>query len=307
MFQVHYESHNIHEETPVGGSGAGVFSSGAGMQPEGAGWSPAGLAGGSGSLGGSSSRKSGIGSSGIKRASLFTWLTLQSIQRETTVTPNILEFLEMALEPLPAPEPQHKSPAASQEPEPVFNVEEDTSGAAGGGVPYSYASFPVDVVVYFHMQPSTIRFSCQPVSRVECLLQLPSLNLVFSSKRAEDEPKPELSSKLQATIGGLSVTGVVEDFSLYVFHPYGGKQRGTSGTPYLATSPLAALTDGERKDSLSVMVEFVKFHISRSRKINFRPEDVKLKTTNTADATKAIIRFSSKLFILLSHSKGSSQ
>lgn len=295
MFQVRYESHNIHEETPVG-SGGGVFSSGAGMQPEGAGWSPAGMAGGSGSLGGSSSRKSGIGSSGIKRASLFTWLTLQSIQKETTVTPNILEFLEMALEPLPAPESQHKSPAASQEPEPVFNVDEDTSGAAGGGVvPYAYASFPVDVVVYFHMQPSTIRFSCQPVSRVECLLQLPSLNLVFSSKRAEDEPMAELSSKIQATIGGLSVTGVLEDFSLYVFHPYGGKQRGTSGTPYLATSPLAALTDGERKDSLSVMVEFVKFHISRSRKINFKTDNsVKVKSTNMADATKAIIRFSSK-------------
>lgn len=52
---------------------------------------------------------------------------------------------------------------------------------------YVYASFPVDVIVYFHMQPSTFRFSCLPVSRVECMLQLPSLDIVFSSKRAEDE------------------------------------------------------------------------------------------------------------------------
>lgn len=52
---------------------------------------------------------------------------------------------------------------------------------------YVYASFPVDVVVYFHMQPSTFRFSSLPVSRVECMLQLPSLDIVFSSKRAEDE------------------------------------------------------------------------------------------------------------------------
>lgn len=52
---------------------------------------------------------------------------------------------------------------------------------------YVYASFPVDVIVYFHMQPSTFRFSCLPVSRVECLLQLPSLDIIFSSKRAEDE------------------------------------------------------------------------------------------------------------------------
>ncbi|XP_071552185.1 bridge-like lipid transfer protein family member 1 isoform X2 [Panulirus ornatus] len=296
--KVHYESRNIHEETPVG-SGSGVFGTGPNMQPEGYGWSPAGT------TGGTSSRKSGISSGGIKRASLFTWLTLQSIQRETTVSPNILEFLELALEPLPVPEPQHKSPATSQEPEPVFNVDVDTSGAAGsGGVPYVYASFPVDVVVYFHMQPSTIRFSCQPVSRVECLLQLPSLNLVFSSKRAEDGSMPDLGSKLQATIGGLSVTGVLEDFSLYVFHPYGGKQRGTSGAPYLATSPLGALTDSERKDSLSVMVEFVKFHISRSRKINFKPEiSTKVKSSNVADSAKAIIRFSTIVDIGAAHFK----
>ena len=91
------------------------------------------------------------------------------------------------------------------------------------------------------------------------------------------------------------MTGVLEDFSLYVFHPYGGKQRGASGAPYLATSPLAALTDGERKDSLSVMVEFVKLHISRSRKINFKPESSKMKASGSADSSKAIIRFSSKL------------
>ena len=74
LLQVQYESHNIHEETPVG-RGGGLS--------EGAGWSPAGVAGGGGSQGGSSSRKSAVGTSGMKRASLFTWLTLQSIQRET--------------------------------------------------------------------------------------------------------------------------------------------------------------------------------------------------------------------------------
>jgi hypothetical protein len=60
--------------------------------------------------------------------------------------------------------------------------------AEGGGSygQYVYASFPVDVIVHFHMQPSTFRFSCLPASRVECLLQLPSLQIVFSSKRAEE-------------------------------------------------------------------------------------------------------------------------
>lgn len=60
------------------------------------------------------------------------------------------------------------------------------SSGTGGGQ-YPYASFPVDVIVYFHMQPSTFRFSCLPVSRVECMLQLPSLDIVFSSKRADTQ------------------------------------------------------------------------------------------------------------------------
>lgn len=78
-----------------------------------------------------------------------------------------------------------------------------------------YSSFPVDVVVYvrvqvyprsykqysivtilewevnfivFASQPSQIRFSCLPMSRVECMLKLPSLDLVFSSNRGELEP-----------------------------------------------------------------------------------------------------------------------
>lgn len=36
-------------------------------------------------------------------------------------------------------------------------------------------------------QPSQIRFSCLPMSRVECMLKLPSLDLVFSSNRGELE------------------------------------------------------------------------------------------------------------------------
>lgn len=53
-------------------------------------------------------------------------------------------------------------------------------------------------------------------------------------------------------------------------------------------SPLA---DAERKDSLSVNVEFVKFHLSRSRKLNFETSIGK----NT-EQSHAIIRFSSNFF-----------
>ena len=64
----------------------------------------------------------------------------------------------------------------------------------------TYSSFPVDVIVYFHMKSNKFRFSCLPVSRIECMLTLPSLDLVFSSKRADadimDDKEPELNTNI---------------------------------------------------------------------------------------------------------------
>jgi hypothetical protein len=59
-------------------------------------------------------------------------------------------------------------------------------------------------------------------------------------------------------------------------------------------SPLA---DSERKDSLSVNVEFVKFHLSRSRKLNFQCEQQPSKGLKSSDQSQAVIRFSSELVV----------
>jgi hypothetical protein len=146
-----------------------------------------------------------------------------------------------------------------------------------------YASFPVDVIVYFHMKPSTFRFSCLPVSKVECMLQLPSLDIIFSSKRQEDE----MDSKIQA-VGGLSVTGCLADFNVYIFHPYGGSSKKTSTKE---SQPFSPLSDSERKDSLSINVEFVKFHLTRSRKLYF--ESALPRKSIDQSASRATIRFNS--------------
>nr|CAD7569538.1 unnamed protein product [Timema californicum] len=344
--------------------------------------------------------------SSTKKASLFAWMTLQSIPEETIISPHILEFLEQTLEPIPSTLQQAKNSfpstgwgleqsswlsgacarvshwekssrvgvrRGSRPVNTMFNIDQDSSwvSAANTGN-YVYASFPVDVIVYFHMQPSTFRFSCLPVSRVECMLQLPSLDLVFSSKRAEEELNSEFSEwkntqpfrstsqDLSASrfdmpssaVGGLSVTGCLADFSVYIFHPYGGgkktdelalghqpkhckelcyedvyssseddegnennvsnqveedgdikvmyfrvsDQKGIQlfkrdeGLKEAQWSPLA---DSERKDSLSVNVEFVKFHLSRSRKLNFHSDQqTGIKVVKSPDHGQAVIRFS---------------
>lgn len=148
---------------------------------------------------------------GLKRATLFAWMTLQSIPEETIISPHILEFLEQTLEPIPS-----KTISVPSNPVNLQMLENNYA---------VYASFPVDVVVYFHMQPSTFRFSCLPVSRVECMLQLPSLDIIFSSNRQDDVPSNiGLSESDAKTAGGLSVTGCLADFNVYIFHPYGGKR-----------------------------------------------------------------------------------
>ena len=160
------------------------------------------------------------------------------------------------------------------------------SGSQTGGIQAANASsFPVDVIVYFHMQGSVFRFNCAPVGRMECMLCLPSLDLVFSSKRPDDDGNEESKfthqqgargfsfdgSKVGDTIGennsstsnysfgGLSVTGCLSDFNLYVFHPFGGGRK----KPRPEDMVYSPLSSEERKDSLSVNVSVVQFHISR--------------------------------------------
>nr|XP_012134687.1 PREDICTED: uncharacterized protein KIAA1109 isoform X12 [Megachile rotundata] len=228
-----------------------------------------------------------------KKASLFAWMTLQSIPEETIISPHILEFLEQTLEPIPSKTHFHSTFHSNAQTYPLENTESTSWAATAASSNYVYASFPVDVIVYFHMQPSTFRFSCLPVSRVECMLQLPSLDIVFSSKRAEEElvefreyksPSTQSTGKeAGSAIGGLSVTGCLADFSVYIFHPYGGGKK--TGLKEAQWSPLS---DSERKDSLSINVEFVKFHMSRSRKLNFQSEQSK----KISDTSRAVIRFS---------------
>ncbi|XP_046402633.1 transmembrane protein KIAA1109 isoform X3 [Ischnura elegans] len=332
--KVHYESKTLHEDLPMAPSprlGGDMGSSGGRTE---------------GSLPlpqqqHSSGRTKG---GGIKKASLFAWMTLQSIPEETIISPHILEFLEQTLEPIPSPSVNQPAPSHGKASanvggtgpgSTIFSMDLDGSAVGGGGPSgiggrtgsnmygggnsfpsaASSSSFPVDVIVYFHMQPSTFRFSCLPVSRVECMLQLPSLDIVFSSKRAEEEElygdhgelgptkqpsqpgRPSLAESgafppSSSAIGGLSVTGCLADFSVYIFHPYGGGKK--SGLKEAQWSPLA---DSERKDSLSVNVEFVKFHLSRSRKLHFGQhqqfENIKgFKGSLPPDRSQAVIRFS---------------
>ncbi|ESO10149.1 hypothetical protein HELRODRAFT_190394 [Helobdella robusta] len=227
---------------------------------------------------------------GFKRANLYIWCSIQKLPEEMLISTSLLDFLEQAIEPIPI-EPLKRTAFKLNTPDTDFLI--DTGSASSSALSKTqqpYASFPVEVVVYVRIQPSMVRFTCLPLSRVECLLRIPSLDIVFSTKKIEHSHSCDVDllkegmSKQSVTmldnaegVGGLSVSVCMNDFSLYIFHPYGGRQRRTSFTVSNGMESTAkssstgvsksTLIHESRKDSLNLNVEFVKVNISRGRKI----------------------------------------
>ncbi|KAB1282162.1 Transmembrane protein [Camelus dromedarius] len=134
----------------------------------------------------------GKGSGGVKTAKLYAWVALQSLPEEMVISPCLLDFLEKALETIPITPIERNYTTVSSQDEDMGHFEipdpmEESTTSLVSSSTSAYSSFPVDVVVYVRVQPSQIKFSCLPVSRVECMLKLPSLDLVFSSNRGELE------------------------------------------------------------------------------------------------------------------------
>ncbi|XP_035387616.1 transmembrane protein KIAA1109 homolog isoform X4 [Electrophorus electricus] len=141
---------------------------------------------------------------GVKTAKLYAWVALQTLPEEMVISPCLLDFLEKALETIPITPVDRNYTALSAPEEDVGQFdsvdpleESQVSLVSASASPYS--SFPVDVVVYVRVQPSQIRFSCLPMSRVECMLKLPSLDLVFSSNRGELDPPGPANPDTQHT------------------------------------------------------------------------------------------------------------
>lgn len=82
-------------------------------------------------------------------------MTLQSIPEETIISPHILEFLEQTLEPIPS---KINSSGQTNAMFPLENMDSSSWAVSAASGNYVYSSFPVDVIVYFHMQPSTFRY-----------------------------------------------------------------------------------------------------------------------------------------------------
>ena len=236
----------------------------------------------------------------VKKAGLYVWVLFQALPQEMVLKPGLLDFIEQALQPISIPGEDETVDGGGL----TSGDESDTEGEVSGSVVSSsvseYSSFPVDVVVVIRVQPSDIRFSCLPVSRVECMLRLPAVDVVFSSNSSPNKSfalspsgrptswdqcrarmeqwNSTLPPSLTFDSGGISFTVCLSRFSFCIFHPYGKQHTGVGRVPSSPSdheenaeenrprfrfSPSQPLSG--KKDSLSLNVEFVKFNLSRRR------------------------------------------
>ncbi|XP_077984720.1 bridge-like lipid transfer protein family member 1 [Glandiceps talaboti] len=316
--KVHYNSKNYTSDSPLGKvpSYGSQYSSDSDANPV---VDTASVDSGSHA---STSKKSAT----VKRASLYAWMLLQTPPEEIVISPFLLDFLEQCLETIPIqPITSSGKGEGSESVGNVFGVDLEASATSlVSSSTYDYATFPVDVVVYLCVQPSLIRFSCLPLSRVECLLKLPTLDLALSSRKAADvalgasgseSGQSRLRSIFRSTPGsaarirnmsgsrsrsntagsdgstgstvmlasckegGICFTACLSEFSLFIFHPYGGahaKKLGPLDLGSITENPSASSFG--RKDSLSLNVEFVRVNLSRSR----RGQPISSETLTTA-------------------------
>jgi hypothetical protein len=157
-----------------------------------------------------------------KKGVLAVSVVVMSTPEDMTLTPSLLEFVEQVVRPTIAATAGGKADSSSDgesEEESEGEEEEDTREKTDTPP----ISFPVDVTIVFHMQPSRVCFSCQPHSRVHCIVCSPNVNFVvsfslFSAREVEGaviSPKPHSV----VTVNNLFVTGCLETFTLQVLSP----------------------------------------------------------------------------------------
>lgn len=139
-------------------------------------------------------------------ATLHLWLYLHSLPDEIILTPSLVDFFEGTLADISSMEDplSRRSSLDIQYNQDIhsrgsFSSQEgdDSLLTPDKASITNLSSLPVNAFVYVRVEPLDIRLSCMPVSRVECLLQLPSLDLMFttySEKKVNMTPYINLES-----------------------------------------------------------------------------------------------------------------
>lgn len=203
-----------------------------------------------------------------KKGMLSLSATVSSLPSDLELTPSILEFIEQVAKPTIAATNLNSSSNESElEEEEEEEVEEEVGTPLTAPHPATTdsnpISFPVDVIITFNIQPSTVQLSCKPHSRVQCLIQSPNVHVVvsFSLFSLEQLEQTAMSDSISAhiaelasktiTFNNLHVTACLTTFALQLYSPQ---------APGLRDGEEAR---AENKEALSLTLGHALIHLSR--------------------------------------------
>lgn len=194
----------------------------------------------------------------VKRGVLSLSAVIESLPEDIKLTHSFLEFVEQVARPtLAATVISSSSSTESLGEEPDASAEDKSSQLL------SPISFPVDVTLTFHIQPSTVYLTCQPHSQVECIIQSPDVNFVISFSLFTHQMMEGYSSLNNSSptcsIGGpnpmivpfnnLYITGCLTTFVLQLYSPQVSSLK--PGAPIMENKEALSLTMGQALVHLS--------------------------------------------------------
>ena len=201
----------------------------------------------------------------LKKGMLSLSATVSSLPSNLELTPSIMEFIEQIAKPTIAATSFNSSSNESE-------LEEEEEEEEGGSPLAAHhpattettpISFPVDVIITFNIQPSTVQLSCKPHSRVQCLIQSPNVHVVvsfslFSQEQLEQSATSdsisahlaELATKT-ITFNNFHVTACLTTFALQLYSPQAQALREGEESK------------SENKEALSLTLGHALIHLSR--------------------------------------------
>ncbi|KAE9416671.1 hypothetical protein Angca_002636, partial [Angiostrongylus cantonensis] len=165
-----------------------------------------------------------------KRGCFYLSTALASMPTETVVTPHLADYLEQASFPVLEPLPISSGATVTSAPS-VTEAQEGMSHIVG----MDTSVLPMDVLFFLTVQSSTIRFDGQQQrsSAADCLLKLPCLSLMASTRRSVGD----------TYVGGVDFSATLSAFSLSIYSPH----------------------QSTAHDALSLTLDHLSFVISRSK------------------------------------------
>lgn len=192
----------------------------------------------------------------MKRGVLSVSLVVASTPEDVTLTPSLLEFVEQVVRPTIAATVVTKPDSSSDSDTGEENEVEETEEAGVKAKEDTPAiSFPVDVTVAFHMQPSTVCLSCHPHSRVHCIVCSPNVSFVVSfslfSPRETEGVLPLPGPPSVVTFNNLYVTGCLKTFTLQLLSPQVSTLKQDPDSTKMENKEALSLTLGQALTHLS--------------------------------------------------------